>query len=80
MLDHRRLCEEGPDDGAPLGKQRALAKVHRVVFQALPEDLQDVALLALDAAGTSVQGVAKPRAATPLTGIGVAPPSQAAPS
>jgi hypothetical protein len=50
VLDSRRAVEEGADDGAPFGEQGRLAETHGVVFQRVPEDLQDVALLAFDAA------------------------------
>jgi hypothetical protein len=43
------VCKERADDGAPLREQRAAAEGHRVVFQGVPEDLQDVALGRLDA-------------------------------
>jgi hypothetical protein len=39
---------EGADDRTPLGKQRRLPESHGVVFQRVPEDLQDVALGGFD--------------------------------
>jgi hypothetical protein len=42
-------AKKGPHDGAPFGKQRAAAEGHGVVFQRVPENLQDVALGRLDA-------------------------------
>jgi hypothetical protein len=41
--------EKRADDGAPVGKGGRLAKVDGVVFQRVPEDLQDVALGAFNA-------------------------------
>jgi hypothetical protein len=41
--------EKRADDGAPVGKGRRLAEVDGVVFQRVPEDLQDVALGAFNA-------------------------------
>jgi hypothetical protein len=49
MFDRRRAGKEGADDGAPFCKGRRLAKSHVVVVQRVPQNLQDVALLALDA-------------------------------
>ena len=43
MLHRGRAVEELANDGAPFHKQRALAEVDSVVFQRVPEDLQDVA-------------------------------------
>jgi hypothetical protein len=39
---------KGADDRTPLGKQRRLPESHGVVFQRVPEDLQDVALGGFD--------------------------------
>ena len=50
VFHHRRRCKERPDEGAPLRKERPLAEAHSVVLQRVPEDLQDVALGAFNAA------------------------------
>ena len=49
MLHHRNTGKKWPDDGPPLGKPWRLAKTDRVVFQRVPEYLQDVTLGAFDA-------------------------------
>ena len=51
MFHQRRRGEERADDGAPLGEQRPLAESDGVVFQLVPEDLQDVAIVRLGEAG-----------------------------
>src|SRR5659263_369615 len=49
MLHGRWARKKWPDNCAPVGKSRRLAKVDGVVFQHLPEDLQDIALGAFNA-------------------------------
>jgi peptidoglycan-N-acetylglucosamine deacetylase len=49
VFDQGRHGKKIAHDGAPFGKQRALAKGHRVVFQGLPKNLQHVAFWAFNA-------------------------------
>ena len=44
MLHHRWRCKKRPDNRAPFGESRRAAKVHRMVFQRVPEDLQHIAV------------------------------------
>ena len=50
VFNNRGCRKERPDDGTPLRERVRLPESHGVVFQRVPEDLQDVAFGALDAA------------------------------
>lgn len=50
MLHHGWCCEEWPNDGTPLPKCSRFPKTHRMVFQGVPENLQQVTFGALNTA------------------------------
>src|SRR5450432_242170 len=58
MLDLRRHREERADESAPLGEERTLAEVDRVVLERVPANHQQVALGRLDALVHLVRAVA----------------------
>ena len=73
MFDNRWRSEERSDDGTPLGKGVRLPETDSMVFQRVPEHLQDVAFGALqtpvDLVALKALGVANHGAQAPLDGF-----------